>query len=553
MSSIFNLTKVLFKSGGGLFQVEGKKQNLKRIGFGILILTSFLPFATGLYYGTRKVYPLLKTIGAEGAILSLLLATISFMIFTFGIFMILNIFYFSSDIEYLLPLPIKPSTILSSKLLVATVYEYLMAIMFYLPVIIGFGIESKAGILFILYSSLVFLILPLIPLIMASLINIIIMRFTNLGSHKEFSKVLGGIFGLAIILGINFYTGKGASNFENPDKLISLLTDKNSLINFTSKVFPLSKYGAISLINSSNLKGLLYLLLFIGITITAFIFFVILGNGLYIKGVIGISEAPSKRAKMTKDKMTKEVISGSPFITYFKKEVRYLFRTSIYFLNCVLMNFLWPVFILIPLLTDKETGSSFNEIRILAGSSKAISIIMLGAFAFMVFISSSNIIASTSISRDGKYFYVNKYIPLSYKTQLLAKVMSGVAISYIGVFMVLIFGTIILKLNISTMLIIILISPIAVLFPNLFGIIIDLLNPKLKWDSEQKAVKQNLNGVISMFGSAAIIGIIIFGLIKLKIQINMVLILIVAITLILDIVLYLILDKKGSVLCDKIV
>lgn len=552
MSSVINLTKILFKNGGGLFQVEGKNKKIKTLALTAVIITSFLPISVGLYYGIIQIFPSLKAIGAEAAILSSALAIISFVVFTFGIFMVLNIFYFSTEIEFLLPLPMKPSDILSAKLFVAITYEYLIIIMFYLPVVLAYGIGDKAGVLFILYSLLIFLILPIIPLVMSSIIIIIIMRFSNLGRHKEFTKIIGGIFSIFLILGINFYTQNKAMNFENPQDLLSLFTNKNSLVNLTAKIFPLSKYGSLALLNSANFQGLLNLLIFIGINALIFSAFVILGNGLYIKGVIGISEAPSKRTKMTKEKMRREVISGSPFVSYFWKEIRILFRTSIYFLNCILMNFLWPVFILIPIFTDKEAANSFTMLRGAANSTQITTYVLLGAFAFMIFISSSNVITSTSISREGKYFYVNKYIPLSYKTQIMAKVFSGVFISYIGVFLVLIIGELVLRFNMVTLFIMLIISPVAVLFPNLFGILVDLLNPKLKWDSEQKAVKQNINSMIAMFGGAAIIGVMVFILFKINMAVKTILIVTIIITGLFDLAMYLVIDRKGTYLCERI-
>lgn len=552
MSSMFKLTKILLKNGGGLFQVEGKNRKIKVLMLSALILASFLPLSVSLYFGVKTVFPGLKAIGAEISILSIALSAISFAVFVFGIFMVLNIFYFSTEIQFLLPLPLKPSNILSAKLFVAMFYEYLIIIIFYLPVVLSYGIEDKAGFLFIIYSVVIFLALPIIPLVMASILNIIIMRFTNLGKHKEFTKILGGIFGLFLILGINFYTQNKAASLENPQDMVALLTNKNSIINLTAKIFPLSKFASLALLNSVNFKGILNLIIFLGISILIFAVFVILGNELYIKGVIGITEAPSKRVKMTKEKMRREVVSGSPFISYFWKEIRLLFRTSIYFLNCILMNFIWPVFILIPLFTDKEVLSSFTMLRNAANSGEAITFILLGVFGFMIFISSSNVIASTAISREGKYYYVNKYIPLSYKTQIMAKVFSGVFISYIGVLLVFIVGEIIIRFSAVNLMIMLIISPIAVLYPNLLGIIIDLLNPKLKWDSEQKAVKQNLNGMIAMFGGAAIIGIMVFLLFKLSLEIKAILMVTIIVTGIFDLIMYMIIDKKGAYLCEKI-
>jgi len=51
-----------------------------------------------------------------------------------------------------------------------------------------------------------------------------------------------------------------------------------------------------------------------------------------------------------------------------------------------------------------------------------------------------------------------------------------------------------------------------IFFINYAGIMIDLKFPKLNWDNEQKAVKQNMNGLLNMLISAAF-GALNFGLV----------------------------------------
>ncbi|MDD4327408.1 MAG: hypothetical protein PHU83_04205, partial [Eubacteriales bacterium] len=41
-----------------------------------------------------------------------------------------------------------------------------------------------------------------------------------------------------------------------------------------------------------------------------------------------------------------------------------------------------------------------------------------------------------------------------------------------------------------------------------FGMIFDLYMPKIKWDNEQKAVKQNLNVLFGMFAAMVMIAVI---------------------------------------------
>jgi ABC-2 type transport system permease protein len=57
-------------------------------------------------------------------------------------------------------------------------YEYLTELPFLLPPILVFGVKSGAPPLYWLYAGLGFLALPLVPLTLASLLSIVVMRFT---------------------------------------------------------------------------------------------------------------------------------------------------------------------------------------------------------------------------------------------------------------------------------------------------------------------------------------------------------------------------------------
>ena len=57
------------------------------------------------------------------------------------------------------------------------------------PLII-YGIKSGAGILFYVDTIISFLVLPVRPMIVGSLITMILMRFTNLSKHKDALRVV---------------------------------------------------------------------------------------------------------------------------------------------------------------------------------------------------------------------------------------------------------------------------------------------------------------------------------------------------------------------------
>ena len=138
--------------------------------------------------------------------------------------------------------------------------------------------------------------------------------------------------------------------------------------------------------------------------------FIILGQALYFKGVMGVSETSSKRKTLSNSELIKNTTQNSSLKVYILKELKLLFRTPIYFMNCVLMNFLWPVFLLIPIFSQKSGRSQLNMLTEFLQNSKTSGIALGAFFAFMVFVSCSNSIATTAISREGKnLLYIKIY------------------------------------------------------------------------------------------------------------------------------------------------
>jgi len=173
-------------------------------------------------------------------------------------------------------------------------------------------------------------------------------------------------------------------------------------------------------------------------------------------------------------------------------------------------------------------------------------------FAFMVFVSCSNAISTTAISREGKNLFILKYIPMKYKDQLMAKVLSAVVLGVAGMLMVSILGLILLKLPLDLVLLMIIVGFLGIVFTSFIGIFIDLNFPKLQWDTEQKAVKQNLNVIISIIICIALGGLIVFLIIKLELAKWTVFALIVVSCTILDLLLYYLLATKGVKMLRKI-
>lgn len=553
MSRFIALTKILLKTNGESLGKSKGKIKLKGIVLILILIAGFMPMAIGLGSFVSKVYNILAPINQQGALLGLGLSIASMIIFFFGIFYVMGTFYFSMDIEYLLPLPFKASQIIGAKFVVVLLYEYLTEIIILAPIIIAYGVSGDSGVLYYIFGILIFLTLPMIPLIISSVLVMIIMRFTSIAKNKDRFKTIGGIIAIFIGLGLNVIVQKTALSLTNPEQIQKIFMEgNNSLISLSSQMFPSAKLAALALVENTLSKGIMNLILFIVITAIALVIFIIISEGLYFKGVIGISETTTKRKELSKGDFSKATVQNSLLKAYTMKELKILFRTPSYFMNCILINFLWPVIILLPALVNSGDAANLGMISELINNPKMMPIILAGAVGGIVFVSSSNAIASTAISREGKGLFVNKYMPISYKTQIMSKVFSGFIMGIVGMIMLVTVFVILAKPPILLIILIIAIGLLANLFANLAGIFIDLSNPKLDWDNEQKAVKQNINSLLNWIPCLVVAGLVFFTVYKIELSLMLTSILMFALYGIIDLILYKLVATKGVKLYDNL-
>lgn len=546
MSKFIALTKVLLKTNAESFGKSKGKFKLKGIALILILIACFLPLAFSVGAFVNTLYKTLSQVGQQGVILGLGFSMSSIIIFFLGIFYVMGTFYFSMDIDYLLPLPFKPSQILGAKLVVVLVYEYLTQFIVLAPIITTYGFKDGAGILYYIFGILIFLTIPIIPLVISSILVMVIMRFTNAAKNKDRFKMIGGIIAIFIGVGINILMQKTSSKLTNPAEIQKIFAEgNNSLISLATKLFPSSKLAALALAENATSRGFINLGLFIAITLFSLFIFIIIGESLYFKGVIGISETTSKRKKLSAFELSKATEQNSLLKAYTLKELKTLFRTPAYFMNCIIINFFWPIFLLLPLIVNSGGMENLEMVRNLVNDPNSLPIMLAGSALLIAFVSSSNGISSTSISREGRNLFVNKFLPISYKTQIMSKALSGIIMGLVGMFMLILSLLAIVKPSLSVIVLIISIGLLVVPFANFVGILVDLNNPKLNWDNEQKAVKQNMNLMISWIPTVVVPGLLGLIIYKLDFTVTVTVLFLLVLYGIIDLILYRILATKG--------
>ncbi len=498
MRKYLSLTRVLLKNSMGMMSDGKSKKALNVFIYGVLAVC-MIPLGFTLYMMFNTAMAQLQPLQQEGAVLALGFHLSSLVTFLFSIFLIPSIFYFSKDSETLLALPLPPQTILSAKFSVCLVYEYAFTLIVCVPLYIAYANNAAVGIPYILLALAIFITLPIYPLVLSSIITMLLMRFVPFFKNRDRFNMIAGILSIILAFGFSFAMNSGTIA-EDPNALISMLTQgNNSMISLFSKIFPAIPFAAEALISSDALQLVYYIL----ITCAALAVMVILGKWLYFKGAIGFSETKSSRKELSAKDFAR-VSRHSKVRTYLIKELRLLIRTPVYAINCIGMCVLMPIMLLVIFITADADVLLQQLPDITPYLDGMLPYAVLAGMASGFLFSNLNMISSTAISREGTNISFMKYIPMSLKQQLQAKVLSGILMSVISMLLTMVCVYFLLPIfPLTWYFAAAAASLITIVLGNYASLALDILHPKLVWEQEAAAVKQNMSGIVSMLAGMA--------------------------------------------------
>ncbi len=473
-----------------------------------LAVVSFAPVMYYYFGFLRSGYNLLAPIGQEAALLTFGLLTGQLLILVFGLIYVISAFYFSKDLEILIPLPVRPFEVMLSKFGVILVNEYLTVALIVLPVIISFGILGGRGPFYWIEAALVYLLLPVIPLALVSVLILLLMRFVNLGRRKDTLIVVGSLLLLFLTMTLQFWVGRSSRPGPDTAALVNFLTSPDSLIQKVGAGFPPSIWAAKALAGGPSSAGLAQLVLYAGVSILLLLGMAAGAEALFYRGLVGLSESSARGRSLTEAEIARRISSGRrPIRALFLREWRLMNRTPIFLLNGTLTVIIIPVMILVMARagsTDSDLTSLFNMLE-----SRNVLVSILFSAGFMTVCGSLNGTASSAVSREGSQFWISRIIPVSPRDQVAAKFLHSYLVAGVGIAAAsaVLLGQI--RIRPASVAAALGLALAATFILTAAGLAIDLARPLLDWINPQKAIKQNLNVLIAFlvdFGFLALIG-----------------------------------------------
>jgi len=506
MRKCWTLTQVFMKTAIGstmTLKIRGKESKWAGVALWVVVAACFFPILFAIYYMMGQIFAIFELIGQLPLAISQALNIGSLIIFVFSLLAAPALFYFAKDVEYLLPLPVKPEQIVGAKFAVALAFEYIislgiMAVMFavlldYMPVgVLTFN------------TIITFLTLPILPLVYSTVLVMLLMRVTRLGRNPDSYTLFVGVLAIVIAVGFSMYAGQ--VNMIDPDALVDAMMGESVAITTLNTLFIGNGFAARALGSGVFFGGALHnQVINLLIAVAAVGVFFLLAKVLYFAGIIGLSESGAPTKKMTAADIAQNTQSRGKFRAYLAKELKLLFRSPSAFINCVIAAFIMPIIMgvsLVPLIRGGELAEFIEWVDF--SDPRIASVVLAGMCAIGFFIGGMVSVAGTSISREGRNLFIMKYLPVPYSTQLNAKAASGLVILLPALLFMLVPLQVIFNAPILIFVGGVLLTVPGVVFVNYLGLYVDLLRPKLNWDNEQAAVKQNLNIIILMFGSMGV-------------------------------------------------
>lgn len=488
------LTRVLFKNGAMPGQTDDTRSKIVLL----IVAVAFVPLLGVEAAAFWNSYGMMTAYHLEGAMLTGLLTGACVTMVLLGILYVISTYYFADDTVLLLTMPIPPQRILAAKFTVVLLFQYLIEVLVVLPGLVVLGIRG-GNVFYWVNAVLIFAALPLLPTVVCSVVSILIMAFSRFFHNKDRVKFLAGLLAIALSLGICIPMQLLG------DRSVSI-QDSSALMNKAAVLFPSNLLAGRAILDGTAVS-LLWLLAFLLVSAAAVAVFLLLGNRLYLRGVVGLSQTSGGSRIAGGGLRTKR---RPAVLSLALKDWRLLCRTPAYALNCLLGA------LLVPLIMVVTFGVTLHSITIPHADAMVISLCVL----FLAFVSTTNVVSPTAVSRDGPDASLARLFPVPMKVQILGKLIPGLGLSFATLIITAIPVCILYRPDTLTAVSACGLSAISLITFNMFGLFLDLAFPKLLWNDETAAVKQNINVTIELLVMVILLGLPAFLLYKMQLNLQ---------------------------------
>lgn len=447
------------------------------------VIAMFVLYIGALSYGFVMA-------GMGEVIPAYLITLSSMMIFFFGMLKAGNVIFRKEGYDMLCSLPIHQTAIVVSRFVRMYVENLLLAVVMLLPGLAVYAWMEHPSAAFYLCSFFCIIAVPFIPVAGATLIGALVTAVSARMRHKSLVTAVLSILAVLVILA---GTSK-ISAMEEELNLVQLAEMVSVIFSMLGKLYPPAVWIGSAASSGNILVCLacfgLFFAVFIAVAAAVSIRFSFICQNLYSN----LAKHNYHLGQLKKESL---------LISLCKRELKRYFSSSIYVTNTIIGPILGVVFSAVLLFVDP--ASVIKEIPLSVDINKLIPFAIGGIFCIMT-------TTATSISMEGKNWWLIKSLPLTTKAILDAKILMNLVLMLPFYLISELLLIIALKPNFLELLWLLIIPAAISLFSCVYGITINLHFPVFNWETEVSVVKQSASSILGGLGGFIIAILCVFGI-----------------------------------------
>lgn len=489
------LLKKEFSQLGQLFSFSrqgGKKRSTGAV-VGMAILLGFsLLCVLFMFYGISVP---LSLVTAQSGADWLYFVLFGIMTLLFGVlgsaFLTNSILYSAHDNEFLLSMPIPPSKILFSRVVMVYLSSLLSCTIVWLPAVINFNVMGFGSVTALIFQILLLFILSALVTVISCLLGWGIALISKRIHNKSFISVILSLVFIGVYYLFIFRMR------ELPNTILANIDHISEILEGNRNPVYYFGLGACGEVLPFTVFTLAVLLLF------ALTYFIL------SKTIFGILTAEhSGKKAVYHEKQSKQ--SGI-FAALIKKEFKRYFSSATYMLNSNLGSFILIIGAIAAIIKADALQSLISEIPDLVSSFISIPAVIA---AILCIICSMGSYTCASVSLEGRTIWVLQTMPVAASAVLRAKELMHIILNFIPAIILGVTLAVILQISFVETICIALLVFCFLWFMSGFGLMMNLLKPNLEWTNEAAVIKQGIPATVTSF-TGLLLGLIVGGLLYL--------------------------------------
>lgn len=404
-----------------------------------------------------------------------------FMLICSSYILVVNIFkgpqtiFKFKDYDLLLSLPVSKKAIITSKLVSLYLYNIVFQVIILIPTLVVYLKNVEVTPSFFVMYFLCFLIIPIIPIIIATFLGTMVNYIASKFKFKNLSTILFSIILMAIVIVVNYKLG----SIKMEDLVLGQINIVEKLKYFYPLIFLYLKC-------ITNLSVISLLLMIFSTSLILGLFLIILSH---YHSKINQSLTGERKSKNNYYKVKSRKVGKA----LYQRELKRYFASPVYVLNTAVG------LVMLLILVGSLAIFGLDKIAVYLKMPDLNKTIQQSLPFIVTLFCTMSCTTHCTISLEGKYLWIIRSLPVKFTKVLNAKIMLNISLCYPVIIICATALNFLLDLSWGIRVLIYITPMIAVLLNSYVGIILDLLFLKLDWDNEVIVVKQRIPALVAIF------------------------------------------------------